>query len=141
MRLLCWNINSLPPTVSNAQLKYGSWKGFFDEHALDILCLQVSALASFSAITCRLPPPRNEVACFHTCIVSFSLIQEAKVPYDKLTKEICCVEGFQVRNEGSKIEMKKKGRGAGGTHSIFSFLIIICSLFGHVAVAKKDIQA
>ncbi|KAG7672891.1 hypothetical protein Ndes2526B_g08581 [Nannochloris sp. 'desiccata'] len=60
MRLLCWNINSLPPTVSNAQLKYGSWKGFFDEHALDILCLQ-----------------------------------EAKVPYDKLTKELCCVEGFQ----------------------------------------------
>jgi hypothetical protein len=29
------------PTVRNAVLKYGSWLGFFEQHSLDILCLQV----------------------------------------------------------------------------------------------------
>ncbi|EFN58215.1 hypothetical protein CHLNCDRAFT_142087 [Chlorella variabilis] len=60
MKLLCWNINSLAPTVRNAVLKHGSWLGFFQEHGLDIACLQ-----------------------------------ESKVPEDKLTKELCCVDGYQ----------------------------------------------
>lgn len=41
-RLLVWNINSLVPTVRNAVLKYGSWRGFFDEHRIDIACFQES---------------------------------------------------------------------------------------------------
>ncbi|KAL4443537.1 hypothetical protein ABPG75_011274 [Micractinium tetrahymenae] len=42
LRLLVWNINSLVPTVRNAVLKYGSWRGFFDEHRIDVACLQES---------------------------------------------------------------------------------------------------
>jgi hypothetical protein len=30
------------PTVRNAVLKYGSWAGFFQEHGVDIVCLQAS---------------------------------------------------------------------------------------------------
>ncbi|KAL4447344.1 hypothetical protein ABPG77_007377 [Micractinium sp. CCAP 211/92] len=43
-RVLVWNINSLVPTVRNAVLKYGSWRGFFDDHGIDIACLQESKI-------------------------------------------------------------------------------------------------
>lgn len=41
MRILIWNVASWQPTVRNAVLKHGSLAGFFDAHALDVLCLQV----------------------------------------------------------------------------------------------------
>lgn len=41
MKLLSWNINSLPPTTSNVVLKYGSWENFFSNLELDVVCLQV----------------------------------------------------------------------------------------------------
>lgn len=44
MRLLCWNVNGLPNTIANAALKFGSWKGFFTELNLDIVCFQVKVL-------------------------------------------------------------------------------------------------
>lgn len=99
MRLLCWNVNSLGPTVANAELKYGSWKGFFEEHALDILCLQV--IIAFEQLLFL----SHAAALFHMLpAIYFILIvhvpvffKESKVPIDKLTKQLCCVEGYQVR--------------------------------------------
>ncbi|KAK9819914.1 hypothetical protein WJX72_003899 [[Myrmecia] bisecta] len=40
LRLMIWNINSLVPTVRNFILKYGSFRGFFEEHSVQIACLQ-----------------------------------------------------------------------------------------------------
>jgi exodeoxyribonuclease III len=62
LRLLVWNVNGLPVTVANAKLRYQSWRGFFNEHRLDIACFQ-----------------------------------ETKLTKEKLTKELCCVEGYQAR--------------------------------------------
>lgn len=68
MKLLCWNINSLAPTVRNAVLKHGSWLGFFQEHGLDIACLQVRPRPSLPAPTetrslCCLPRHPAAPAC------------------------------------------------------------------------------
>jgi hypothetical protein len=41
MKLLSWNINSLPPTTANVVLKHGSLETFFSKLELDLVCLQV----------------------------------------------------------------------------------------------------
>jgi exonuclease III len=43
MRIVCWNVNSLVPTVRNINLKYGSLAAFFQHLDADIICMQVSA--------------------------------------------------------------------------------------------------
>ncbi|GAB4818347.1 hypothetical protein N2152v2_005393 [Parachlorella kessleri] len=40
MRVLCWNINALAPTVQNVVLRWGSFKGLFQEYEADIACFQ-----------------------------------------------------------------------------------------------------
>lgn len=88
MKLLCWNINSLAPTVRNAVLKHGSWLGFFQEHGLDIACLQ-----------------------------------ESKVPEDKLTKELCCVDGYQSFWAHSR---EKKGYSGVTTYASDAYAPLSC---------------
>lgn len=44
MRIFCWNVNSLLPTVRNINLKYGSLAKFFAELDANIVCLQVQYL-------------------------------------------------------------------------------------------------
>lgn len=44
MKILCWNINSLLPTVRNAEFKFGSWLDFLKSLDLDVLCLQETKL-------------------------------------------------------------------------------------------------
>lgn len=50
MKLLCWNINSLAPTVRNCVLKWGSFKGLFEEYGADIMALQVLARVESSLV-------------------------------------------------------------------------------------------
>ncbi|WIA36495.1 hypothetical protein OEZ86_007794 [Tetradesmus obliquus] len=40
MRIFCWNVNSLVPTVRNINLKYGSLEAFFKHLDADIVCMQ-----------------------------------------------------------------------------------------------------
>eukprot|EP00775_Hariotina_reticulata_P002004 gene2004-2326_t len=40
MRIVCWNVNSLVPTVRNINLKYGSLAAFFQHLDADIVCMQ-----------------------------------------------------------------------------------------------------
>jgi exodeoxyribonuclease III len=44
LRLLCWNVNGLLPTLANAALLYSSWPAFFAAWRLDLACLQEAKL-------------------------------------------------------------------------------------------------
>lgn len=98
------------PTLRNAVLKHGSWAAFFAEHGLDVACLQARGTAvngvSASWLSRWLAPPPGVVrqrsgrglamaptpspAC-----TAPNALQETKLIEEKLTKELCCVEGFQ----------------------------------------------
>lgn len=44
MKILNWNVNGLLPVFSNAQLRHGSFQGFFKEIDIDIACFQEAKL-------------------------------------------------------------------------------------------------
>ncbi|KAK9805387.1 hypothetical protein WJX73_010257 [Symbiochloris irregularis] len=44
LKLLCWNINALVPTLRNIELKHKSLLGFFEHHGADIACFQETKL-------------------------------------------------------------------------------------------------
>jgi exodeoxyribonuclease III len=44
LRLLCWNVNGLLPTLANAALLHSSWPAFFAAWRLDLACLQEAKL-------------------------------------------------------------------------------------------------
>lgn len=49
MRIFCWNVNSLVPTVRNINLKYGSLTKFFQELDADIVCMQVQCPVAYNS--------------------------------------------------------------------------------------------
>lgn len=93
LHLLCWNVNGLPPTLPNFTLRHGSLRGFFDAHHLDVVCFQVGLIAP-AALLQRWPTIEHPHS--HAARLDAALPQETKVHADKLSKDLCCVEGYEV---------------------------------------------
>ena len=67
------------PTVKNILLKHGSFRGFFDEHAADIICFQVIldyAVGGLQSNSFFAMAVRENFERFCTCISRFVLHSE-----------------------------------------------------------------
>ncbi|GIM03777.1 hypothetical protein Vretimale_8394, partial [Volvox reticuliferus] len=76
LKIICWNINCLTPTVRNMELRHKSFRGFLDHLQLDIACFQ----------EVKLPAPRitRELACVEG-FQSFWATSTAKPGYSGVT--------------------------------------------------------
>ena len=79
------------PTLPNIQYRHSSFKGFFDAHRLDILCIQARVWGH----CWRTRRVLGQHTIYPHPALPHQHPQEAKLPEDKLTKELACVEGFQ----------------------------------------------
>ena len=85
------------PTVRNIVLKHGDLASYFNADKLDVVCLQVRG----GGVPIRLAPAppqlrRPSRAGLPATLPERPTPQEVKLPEAKLTKELACVEGFEV---------------------------------------------
>ncbi|PSC72426.1 exodeoxyribonuclease iii [Micractinium conductrix] len=121
MRLLTWNINALAPTVRNAVLKYGCWKGFFEEHQLDIVCLQESKVIE-DKLT-------KELACVDGWQSFWATSREKKgysgvttyasEAWAPLSAEADCLQAAEGEEEEEKADLNREGRVVVTDHGTF----------------------
>jgi hypothetical protein len=82
------------PTIPNFRLKHGSIRGFFDEYSADVICFQVCG-STPSIYRCCITRLNKQDGQVHP--LPCTLLQETKLQSEeKLTKEVACVEGFEV---------------------------------------------